>query len=99
MRVLAPRRAVALEHLLEILVQRERDLRPPFDAAQQQRRGLDGGEAVAARLAPELAVARRPAGPEHAAAAFQHPRIPPPQGLRLAPTPAQHAPPLPLSDP
>src|SRR5216683_335226 len=65
MRVLAPRRAVALEHVLEILVQRERDLWPPLDAAEQQRRSLDGGEAVAPRLTPELAVARRPAGPEH----------------------------------
>src|SRR6185312_767663 len=61
------------------------DLGLAFEPAHQQRRGLDGREALAARLASELAIARGPVRTQHDAPAFQHPGISPPQRLRLAP--------------
>src|SRR5262249_31880448 len=76
---------VALEEALEALGHRALDVRPSLEAAQEQRCGFDGRERVAPRLAAELAVARWASWTQHNARAFQHPRIAPPERLRLAP--------------
>ena len=56
-----------------------------FQPRQQQPGRLDSGEAVRARLTAQLPVTRRTSRPENDAAAFQHPGVPPPQRLGLAP--------------
>ena len=61
------------------------NLRALFQPADQHRRRLDRRQPVAARLAPQLAVARRLRRIENDAPALQHPRIAPPQRLGLAP--------------
>src|SRR5215831_3326860 len=77
--------AIPRQHALKTRVERRRNIRPLFQGRDQHRGRLDRRKPVAARLAAQMAVARRPAGPENDALAFQHPRIAPPQRLGLAP--------------
>src|ERR1044072_2021266 len=83
--LLAVSRPVALQHLGEAGVERGLDLGIFLEPRHQHGGGLERGEPVAARLAAQLAVARRPLAREQHAAAFQHPRIAPPHRLGLAP--------------
>src|SRR5512139_1094682 len=77
--------AIARQQPLEARVQRGLDLRLALQPRQQHGCRFDGRESVAARLAPQLAVARGPFRPKHDALALEHPAIAPPQRLGLAP--------------
>src|SRR5260370_9231878 len=80
-----PRLAIAREQALEGRVQRGLDLRLLLEPRQQHGGRLDGGEAVAAGLAPQPAVPGRSLGRDHAALAFELPGIAPPDRLGLPP--------------
>ena len=73
------------QHALEAGVEGRGDLRSAFQRRHQQARRLDGRQPVAARFPAQMSIARGPARPEDHALAFQHPGIPPPQRLGLAP--------------
>src|SRR5215207_3340645 len=77
--------AIPRQHAVKAGIERLRDLRPLLEPRQEQSRGLDGGEAVAARLLAELAVARRALRAQNHPLTLQHPRVAPPQRLGLAP--------------
>src|SRR5579871_2006530 len=81
--------AIAIEQALETGDKASLDLRPPFEMSDQQRRRLDRGQPIWARLAPQSPIARRRLGPKDHPAAFQHPRIAPPQRLGLTPASVQ----------
>src|ERR1700730_6334211 len=80
-----PRLAIARQEALEARSERGLDLGLALEPRQQHGGRLDGREAVAARLAPQPAVARGALGPKHDTLAFEHPGIAPPQRLGLAP--------------
>src|SRR5579872_2465030 len=89
-RLLALHLLISLQHACETRVQGAGDLRPSLETRENDRGRLDGGEAVAARLAAKRAVARGSRGSENHALAFQHPGIAPPQRLGLAPGAVEH---------
>src|SRR5262245_37002457 len=66
-------------------MQRRFDVRAALEPAERERRRFQRREALAARLATQLAVERRPARAQHQTLRFQHPWVAPPQRLRLAP--------------
>ena len=83
--LLAIGRPIALQHLGKARIQRGLDLRIAFEPRHQHGGGLERGEPVAARLAAQLAVARRALAREQHAAALEHPGVAPPHRLGLAP--------------